>query len=190
MHSESALRPLSIACPGYCGLASRSSPHCPCRPPPSCVPPCATGFPVLCPLHPSQCPYTISKWMSPQARTTKPRTDTPARRTRTMPFCEPTRHLRINCKCLTPCTYQTMSKPYQQRRGDKRQVQCIASLVFPTFAPYVFGKPAMTPSSMESVTSAITKSAIVIYIRDIEPGSRGSGWLRHRVQYRTKTIVP
>jgi len=38
----------------------------------------------------------------------------------------------------------------------------IASLVFPTFDAYVFGKPAITPSNIESVTSAMTKSAIVI----------------------------
>ena len=38
----------------------------------------------------------------------------------------------------------------------------IASLVFPTLVAYVFGNPDMIPSSIESVTSAITKSAIVI----------------------------
>ena len=38
----------------------------------------------------------------------------------------------------------------------------MASDVFPTFDAYVFGKPAMIPSSIESVTSAMMKSAIVI----------------------------
>merc|ERR1712187_254139 len=45
---------------------------------------------------------------------------------------------------------------------DEKHALYISSDVFPTFEAYVFGKPSMMPSNIESVTSAIAKSAIVI----------------------------
>ena len=50
----------------------------------------------------------------------------------------------------------------------------IASLVFPTLVAYVFGNPDMIPSSIESVTSAMTKSAMVrpAYNRLVVPAVR------------------
>ena len=45
---------------------------------------------------------------------------------------------------------------------DAKQAWYIESLVFPTFFEYVLGKPAIYPSNIASVTSAIMKSAIVI----------------------------
>merc|ERR1719242_2507025 len=44
----------------------------------------------------------------------------------------------------------------------EKQALYISSLVFPTFLLYVLGNPAMYPSSIESVTSAMVKSAIVM----------------------------
>merc|ERR1739845_317396 len=49
--------------------------------------------------------------------------------------------------------------------NDEKHALYISSLVLPTFDAYVLGNPAMIPSSIESVTSAITKSAIVIGYR-------------------------
>jgi hypothetical protein len=45
---------------------------------------------------------------------------------------------------------------------DAKHAWYIESVVFPTFFEYVLGKPAIYPSNIESVTSAIMKSAIVI----------------------------
>merc|ERR1712185_130813 len=61
-----------------------------------------------------------------------------------------------------------------------------ASLVFPTFSAYVFGKPAIYPSIIASVTSAIVKSAMVIgystapkQLWPVIIGAHGKGMLFH-----------
>ena len=59
----------------------------------------------------------------------------------------------------------TQNRTRQRARPQWKQkpyALYIASLVFPTLVAYVFGNPDMIPSSIESVTSAITRSAIVI----------------------------
>ena len=45
---------------------------------------------------------------------------------------------------------------------EEKHDRYILSLVFPTLLAYVFGKLAIYPSSILSVTSAIKKSLIVI----------------------------
>ena len=46
--------------------------------------------------------------------------------------------------------------------ADAKHILYCASDVFPTLVAYVFGNPAMYPSRVASVTSAIMKSAMVI----------------------------
>ena len=68
-----------------------------------------------------------------------------------------------NC-LVNPCAHAARGAAVTHARNWEGCVLYIASVVLPTLEAYVLGKPAITPSSMESVTSAMMKSAIVIYV--------------------------
>ena len=71
---------------------------------------------------------------------------------------------RISNWLVNPFARAARGAAVTHARNWDHYVLYIALVVLPTLEAYVLGKPAITPSSMESVTSAMMKSAIVIYV--------------------------